>query len=262
MYIIGELINGMYKRIGRAILARDASVIQQVARAQVEAGVDALDVNCGPGSKDQAGDIRWLIETIGAVTDKPLSIDASNPQVIEEGLKVCQNKPIINSTTADPQKLERLIPLALKYNADLIGIAISSQGIPQNRDQRVELAAGIVSACLERGLGAERLFLDPIVLPVNVAQAQMKDILESIRDFKLVCAPPPRTLIGLSNVSQGSLHRGLINRTFLVMAVAAGLDAAILNPCDKELIDALITAELISDKQIYCDSFLEAYRKK
>lgn len=262
MFIIGELINGMYQNIGRAIKERDKKVIQKCALDQLEAGADCLDVNCGPASRDPVSDIQWLVEVIQEVTDKPLALDSSRHKVIESGLKGMKNKAVINSTTADQEKLEVLIPLAKEYNAKLIGITISTKGIPQNKDQRLELAAAIVAACEEREFPVDNLYLDPIVLPVNVAQAQMKDILESLREFKIISEPSPKTIIGLSNVSQGTNARGLVNRTFLTMALAAGLDAAILDPLDKDLIDALITSELILNKHIYCDSFLEAYRRK
>ena len=179
---------------------------------------------------------------------------------VRNGLQ--RNKVIINSTTSDPEKLAVLVPLAKKYNTKLIGLTISSKGIPQNKDQRLELAATIVATCAEKEFPIEDLYLDPIVLPVNVAQSQMKDILESIREFKIISEPSPKTIVGLSNVSQGSGARNLINRTFLTMAAAFGLDAAILDPEDAELMDALITAELILNKQIYCGSYLEAYRKR
>lgn len=262
MLIIGELINGMYTHIGKAIKQKDKAVIQKCALEQVEAGAGALDVNCGPASKDPKSDIQWLVEIIQEVTDKPLALDSSKPQVIESGLEVMKNKAIINSTTADPEKLNILVPLAKRYNAKLIGLTISSKGIPQNKDQRLELAANIVASCADQEFPIEELYLDPIVLPVNVAQTQMKDILESIREFKIISDPPPKTIVGLSNVSQGSCARSLINRIFLTMAIASGLDAAILDPMDSDLIDALITAELILNKQIYCDSFLDAYRKR
>lgn len=262
MFIVGELINGMYQDIGKAIKEKNKSAIQQCALKQVHAGADALDVNCGPASRQPVSDIAWLVETIQEVTDKPLSIDSSKPQVIEAGLKAAKNKGLINSTTADQDKLEVLIPLAKKHNAKLIGLAISSKGIPQNKDQRLELAALIVAACAENDFPIEDLYLDPIVLPLNVAQAQLKDILESMREFKIISEPSPKTIVGLSNVSQGTAARGLVNRTFMVMAVSFGLDAAILDPLDKELMDACITAELIQNRYIYCDSFLEAYRKK
>jgi len=262
MFVIGELINGMYQVIAQAIKNKDKSAIQKCALAQIEAGADALDVNCGPGSKDPLADIQWLVETIQEVTDKMIVLDSSKAKVIESGLKVIRNKVMINSTMADPEKLEVLAPLAKKYNAKLIGLAMSSKGVPQNKDQRLELAAVIVAFCQDAGFPIEDLYLDPIVLPVNVGQAQMVDILESIKDFKIISQPAPKTVVGLSNVSQGTSVRGLVNRTFLVMAAAYGLDAAILDPKDTELMNALITAELILNKQIYCDSFLDAYKKK
>ena len=262
MYIIGELINGIYQDIGKAIQTKDKAVIQKRALEQVRAGADALDVNCGPASKDPLNDIQWLINSIQEVTDKAIAIDSSRPQVIESGLKAAKNKVIINSTTADQDKLDALIPLALKYNAKLIGLTISKKGIPQNKDQRLELAATIVAACQEKGFPIEDIYLDPIVMPVNVAQSQMKDILESIHDFKIISDPAPKTVVGLSNVSQGTCQRSLVNKTFLIMAVGFGLDAAILDPLDKDLVDGAITSDLILNKHIYCDSYLDAYRKK
>ncbi len=262
MLIIGELINGMYQDIARAINEKNKSIIQQYARDQLNAGADVLDVNCGPASKQPMVDMSWLVETIQEVTDKPLALDSSKPQVIEAGLKAAKGKVIINSTTADPQKLDVLIGMANQYKTGLIGLTISSKGIPHNKDQRLELAATIVAACEEKNFPVQDLYLDPILLPVNVAQAQMTDILESIREFKIISQPSPKTIVGLSNVSQGTTARSLINRTFLVMAAAFGLDAAILDPLDKDLVDALISAELILNRHIYCDSYLEAYRKK
>lgn len=262
MFIIGELINGMYKNIGKAIQQKDKSVIQKCALEQLAAGADALDINCGPASKDPASDIRWLIEVIQEVSDSPLSLDSSKPKVIESGLASLKNKAIINSTTADKEKLDILVPLAKKHNAKLIGLTISAKGIPQNKDQRLELAADIVANCSEAGFSVEDLYLDPIVMPVNVAQQQMEDILQAIEEFKIISTPSPKTIVGLSNVSQGTCVRSLVNRTFLVMALARGLSGAILDPLDKDLMDAAITAELILNKNIYCDSYLDAYRKK
>jgi 5-methyltetrahydrofolate corrinoid/iron sulfur protein methyltransferase len=252
----------MYSFIGKAIAQKDKSVIQKYAIDQIKAGADALDVNCGPMSKQPVSDIQWLIETIQEVTDTAICIDSSKPDVIASGLKVVKGRAIINSTTADKAKMDKLIPLAKQYNAKLIGLTIDTNGIPQNKDQRMELAIQIVSACSEAEFPLEDLFLDPIAMPVNVAQAQEKEILESIREFKIISDPSPKTIIGLSNVSQGTFVRPLINRTFLVMAAGFGLDAAILDPLDTELLDAAITADLILNKHIFCDKYLEAYRRK
>jgi 5-methyltetrahydrofolate corrinoid/iron sulfur protein methyltransferase len=197
----------MYKEIGKAIKERNKSVIQKCALDQIKAGADALDVNCGPGSANPVADMQWLIETIQEVTDKSLALDSSKPQVIEAGLKIMKSKAIINSTTADQQKMEALVPLAIKYNAKLIGLAISSKGIPQNKDQRLELVATIVAYCAEQGFNIGDLYLDPIVMPVNVAQSQQKDILEAIHEFKIISDPSPKTIVGLSNVSRNKSAR-------------------------------------------------------
>ncbi len=278
MFIIGELINGMYLNIALALKEHDKTVIQNCALEQINCGADALDVCCGPASKNPLVDMPWLVEIIQEVTDKPLCLDSSNSKVIAEGLKAARNKAIINSTTADVEKLEILIPLAKKYKSKLIGITISAKGIPRNKDQRLELAAMILTHVSEKGFPIQDLYLDPIIMPINVAQNQMKDILETIAELKNISEPSPKTIIGLSNISQGvrpvespaargansngASPRNLINRVFLTMAVAFGLNSAILDPKDKELMDTLITAELILNKNIYCDSYLKAYRKK
>ncbi len=262
MFVIGELINGMFKDVGKAIANKDKAVIQKKALDQTQAGAGMLDVNVGPAVADAASAMKWLVETIQEVVDTPLALDSTKPAVIEEGLKLVKKKAMINSTTADKEKLDLLLPMAKQYNASLIGLTMGKSGIPRDRNERSQFAAEIVSACMEAGINLADLYLDPIILPINVAQAQVQEVLESIREFKILSDPPPKTVVGLSNVSQGTDKRSLINRTFLVMGVACGLDAAIADPLDKELMDGLITAELLLNKHIYCTSFLDAYRKK
>lgn len=262
MIVIGELINGMFKDVSKAIKNREADIIQHLAEEQVKAGAHALDVNVGPYSKDPKADMKWLVESIQKSVKAGLCLDSTKTDVIEEGLKVAKNKTMINSTSADPDKMEAVLGLAKKYKSQVIGLAMNKSGVPATKDKRVELAASIVAKAIDLGIPAEDLFLDPIVMPINVAQVQGKEVLESIRQFRELCTPPPNTVIGLSNVSQGTKTRSILNRTFLAMAMANGLTAAILDPLDKKLMDALITAELILNKNIYCDSFLEAYRKK
>lgn len=261
MFIIGELINGMYKKVGEAIVNKDKKFIQALAKQEAYAAADALDLNCGPVSKDQVSDMKWLIETVQEVTDRTLSIDSSKPKVIQEAISSAKNKVMINSTTADLEKLQVLVPLAKQYDCGLIALAIDKKGIPQNKDQRLELAATIIGYCTEKNFPINQLYLDPVVMPVDCAQAQLKEILEAIREFKLLNDPAPNTVVGLSNISQGLDDRSLVNRTFLIMAQEAGLDAAIVDPLDEKLMDGMITAELILNKQIYCKAYLEAYRK-
>ena len=261
MIIIGELINGMYKAVTKAIQDRDTALIQHLAQDQVKAGASILDVNAGPFSKDPMADMKWLVETIQKVGDVSLSLDSARPDVIEECLKIAKKKAIINSTTADIEKMERVFGLAVKYKSQVIGMAIDKSGVPDSRQKRVELASTIVAKAIDSGISVDDIYLDPVAMPINVAQAQCIEVLQTIRDFAGICDPAPKVVIGLSNVSQGAKKRSLINRTYLAMAMANGLNAAILDPLDKELMDTMIAAELIANKNIYCDSFLEAYRK-
>lgn len=261
MIVIGELINGMFKDVSRAIQNREKDVIHHLAKEQVTAGAQMLDVNTGPYSKNPADDMKWLVETIQEAADVQLALDSTKANVIEEGLKLAKKRAIINSTNADEAKMETIFTLAKKYNAQVVGLAMDKSGVPNSKDKRLELAATIVAKAMEGGINTEDLFLDPIVLPVNVAQTQGLEVIESIREFRLLSDPAPNTTVGLSNVSQGTKYRSLVNRTFLTMAMANGLTSAILDPLDKELMDAMITAGLILNKHIYCDSFLDAYRK-
>jgi 5-methyltetrahydrofolate corrinoid/iron sulfur protein methyltransferase len=261
MLIVGELINGMYKKVGEAIRLKDQKFIQELALKQVDNGATALDLNCGPLSKDPVSDMRWLVETVQNATPAILCLDSTKLKAIEEGLKISKNKTMINSANAEEDKLKALIPMASNFDSLLIALAMDKKGIPQNKDQRIELAAKILESAVNMNFDIQNLYLDPVLMPINVAQGQEKEILESLREFKLLAEPPVKTIIGLSNVSQGAKLRGLINRTFLVMAVSLSLDAAILDPLDRELIGSLTCAELILNKHIYCDSFLNTYKK-
>ena len=262
MIIIGELINGMYKDVSRAVANRESDIIQHLALEQVKEGASMLDVNMGPYSKDPARDMKWLVETIQAVVEVPLSLDSTKADVIEEGLKIARKRAVINSTSADPERMDIFFGLARKYNAQVIGLAMDKSGVPNSKASRLELAQVLVAKAIEYGINTEDLYLDPILLPLNVAQAQAAEVLESLREFRLLCNPAPQTVLGLSNLTQGIKSRSLINRTFLTMAVANGLTSVILDPLDKELMNALITAGLLINKSIYCESFIDAYRKK
>ena len=262
MFIIGEKINGMFKNVSEAIATKNKLIIQELAKKQLEAGADALDVNVGPASADPLKDMEWLITVIREVTGMPLAVDTTKLAVMEKGLSLAGPGSFLNSTSGQKEKLDLLLPLAKKYNSKVIALTMNKSGVPANAEARLEIAANIVAAAMEHGIETENLYIDAVILPVNVAQDHARAVLETIKQCKLICDPPPKTILGLSNVSQGTLNRPLVDKTFLVMALALGLDAAILNPLDKELMDSMITAELLLGKQLYCDSYLEAYRKK
>jgi 5-methyltetrahydrofolate corrinoid/iron sulfur protein methyltransferase len=264
MFIISERINGMFRNVRNAITEKNVEAIQQIAKEQLAAGADALDINVGPASADKIGTMQWMIESIQEVTDKPLCLDTPIPGVMEAALKVCDNPKIINSTNGEQEKLDALLPLAAEYNAEIIGLAMDSKGIPRDAAGRVEIALQILASAMEHGIEPNRLYIDPVILPVNAVQQQAPNALEALNQIRLLSDPPPKTVIGLSNISQGAKigdeMRSLLNRTYVVMCIANGLDAAIVDPGDRELVDSTITADLLMNKAIYADDFLKAYR--
>ena len=263
MEIIGERINGMFKDIKAAIIEQDKKVIQDWAIKQTENGATWLDVNVGASAEDQYAAMKWLIETIQEVVETPLALDSTDYDLIEEGLKICKKPALINSCHADRYKIERVFPMAVKYNAKIIGLAMSEEsGVPKNSENRVALAMELVAAADEFGLPLQDLYIDPLILPLNVAQDHAIEALETLRQIKMLSDPPAKTVVGLSNVSQKCSNRKLINRTMLAMLMACGLDAAIADANDDDLMDTAATARIIMNKEIYCDSYADLFKSK
>lgn len=264
MILIGERINGMFKDIREAIQARNSGSIEDWARKQAEAGAHYLDISTGPTvpAEEQPEVLRWMVETAQGVVDLPCCLDSVNPDTIRAGLAVHRGKAIINSTSADQECMDVLLPLAAEYQAAIIGLAMNEQGVPKDANDRLALAMEIVANADAHGLSTADLYIDPLVLPVNVAQEHVVEVLETLRQVKLLASPPPLTVVGLSNVSQRCPDRPLINRTFLVMAMACGLDAAILDVNDEPLVDAAATAGILLNREVYCDSYLKVFRKR
>lgn len=261
MEAIGERINGMFKAIGKAIKEQDASVIQDMAKRQEEAGADVLDLNVGPVAEDREAAMRWLVESVQEVTDLPLAIDSTNPDVMRAGLEACENEAIINSTTGEAEKLNAMMPMAAEHGCSIIGLTIDEEGVPGTAEGRMEIALKLLTAAMEHGVPTDKLYVDAVILPVNALQDTPPRVLEVISQVSMLADPPPKTVLGLSNVSQGAQLRSLLNRTFLVMCLARGLSAAIVDVLDEELMDAMIAAEVLMNRAIYADDFLKAYRK-
>jgi len=258
MYVISERINGLFTSVGKAIDGRDAKFIQELAVKQVECGAQALDVNVGPGREDGPTAMEWLVRTVQEVADVPLSLDTSGPKTMEAGLKAAKNRVIMNSTTAEAKKMERFFPLCREYDAEIICLCMDEKGVPNSADARAEMAMIMMTKAMEYDIMPDRLYLDPLVLPVGAAQDQSKKIIQAVQMFQGLNDPAPRTVVGLSNVSNCTKQRSLINRTFLAMLMGSGLTAAILDPEDKDLMDVLKAGELLMNEKLYCDDFLRA----
>ncbi|MFQ3675077.1 MAG: dihydropteroate synthase [Endomicrobiia bacterium] len=263
MYFIGERINGMFKDIANAIANKNEEVIKEIVLQQTSSISDALDINVGPLSKNPVSDMEWLVKTVRKFTDLPLAIDTTKFEVMKVGIELAgKGKGIINSIIPDLPNVEQYLNLAKNYDSKIIVLTMTENGLPKTALERIEVAAKALTMLQEKGISVEDIFIDSIILPVNVAQDQPVEVLETISQVKMLSEPQCKTILGLSNVSQRCPRRSLINRTFLTMALTKGLDAAILDVNDKELIDSVITAELLLNKQIYCDNFLESYKKK
>lgn len=262
MILIGERINAGFRDIARAIRERDKEPIQEWARKQAAAGADYLDVNIGAASR-KPEDMAWLVETVQEAVPTPISVDSTNIEILKAGLGALDGRTaLVNSTTADDRKLEQVIPLVVDYGAALIGVAMDERGSPQDVARRVENGAKIFATAVEAGIPPERIFLDPVLMPIKFMQDQAKHVLETIREYTFLSDPPPHISVGLSNIASKTAERSLIIRTFLVMAMACGLDAAICNVLDGDLLAAIATAELILNKEIYSDAYLRAFRMK
>lgn len=260
MIVIGERINGMFVDVRGAIQQQDPAPIRDLAQRQQAAGADYLDVNVGPAAEDPVATMQWLVTTIREVSDLPLTIDTTRQAVMRAGLEAAGGKAMINSTTGEKKKLDVLMPMAAEFGVPIIALTISEQGVPRDAMGRAEVALNILAAALDHGVMPDSVFIDAVILPVSAQQENPGHVLETIRQTRLLADPAPKTVIGLSNVSQNAQYRELINRTGLVMALAAGLDAAIVDCLDEELMDAMITAELLLNHQVYSADYLKAYR--
>jgi 5-methyltetrahydrofolate corrinoid/iron sulfur protein methyltransferase len=238
MYIIGENIHIISQRVKDAVAQRDIKFFQDLAVMQVEAGADVLDLNIGPQKKAGHEIMPWLVKGVQEVVDVPLSLDTTNLVAIEEGLKVAKSQCIINSTSAEEERLEKVPPLAKKYNAKLIALTMGKGGIPVSAEERVNIALEkLIPRMMELDIPMEDLLIDPLVLTVSGCQEYCPECVEAVRILKVAGDPPPMTNVGLSNVSNAvpGEMRPLINHTYCVMLMAAGVDYAILDPLDKQL---------------------------
>ena len=237
MILIGENLNIMSQTIGPALRERNPGPIQEMAKAEAEAGIDYIDLNIGPARK--AGDelMQWVVNTVQGVTDKPLSLDTTNPVAMEAGLKVCKSKALINSISLQPDRLEKELPMVKKYNANMIGLLWGTEGMPRDAAERGVLLADLIYRAEEAGIPQGDVWIDPILTPVTVEINQVQACFEFMSMLGEI-APECKSTIGLSNISNGTpTHlRPYLNRACLVILMRYGLYSAIVDAFDPELI--------------------------
>ncbi len=295
MLCIGESLNVMSKKIGKAFKERDPKPIQEEALRQREKGMDYIDINLGPAKKDGPELMPWVVQTVQEVVDDiPLALDSSNIEAIEAGLKVYKetpNPPLINSIMCRKERYEKMIPIAVKYNADFIALMWGPEGLPRDENERAALCVELLYAANEAGIPNEKIWVDGIVTPVNIQQPQSVSLMEFQKMLPDI-APGAKSTCGLSNVSNGPPNhlRPILNQTFMVMLQRCGMYSVISDPLDekltqiakgkrqdivdiiyaamdgkapaisslsKELADYVKTVDVILGRTLYSDSWLE-----
>lgn len=238
MFLVGESINIMSQSIGPAMKERNPGPIQELAKAQVEAGVDYLDINIGPARKTGEELMEWVVNVVQEVTDKPLSLDTTNLAAMEAGLKAHRNgQALVNSISLQPERMERGLPLVKKYHAAMVGLLWGVEGMPRDAAERGVLVADLLYRAGEAGIPNEDIWVDPIVSPVSVEINQVKACLEFVSMLGEI-APECKSIVGLSNISNGSPDhlRPYLNRTYMMMLMKFGLSSTIVDAFDSELV--------------------------
>jgi cobalamin-dependent methionine synthase I len=259
MIIIGELINASRNAVAAAIEHKDVEAIQKLARDQAEAGADYIDVNAGLFEDREPEYLCWLVQTVQAATDRPCALDSPNPDAIAAALEVHQGIPMINSISLETERYRKMLPVLTGTGCRVIALCMSDEGMPETLDDRLCIVDRLVSGLRQQGVQEADIFVDPMVQPVSVNTDHGEDFFDALeriaKYFRGV-----HTVCGLSNISYGLPGRLFLNQTFVSMAIAKGLDSAILNPLDKRMMATILAAEALKGKDAFCLTYLDAYR--
>ncbi len=261
MLIVGEKINTSIKSVGEAVLKRDEAFIEALARNQKFCGADYLEVNSGLRiyPEEEALDLEWLVPLVQKATGLPLCIDTAHGVVLERALKLHEGQAIVNSINGDPEHWGEIVPLVEQYGCDLVALPSDRKGIPSKVEGRVRIAERIMEGMSEAGIGPDRLYFDPLVLPLSSNTQNGIVFLDTLREIKR-CFPEAKTISGLSNISFGLPGRSWLNQSFLVLSLGAGLDAAIMNPLDTKLTALIRSTDVFLNKDSFCMKYIAAFR--
>lgn len=256
--VIGERINPTgKKRFQQALLEEDLDYILDVAVQQEDAGADILDVNVGYPGVDEAAMLPRVVKKLQSAVSLPLQLDSSNPDALEAGLRVYNGKAAVNSVNGEPEVLERILPIVKKYGASVVGLTLDKGGIPQTAEGRVAIARRILDAALKLGIPREDVWIDCLTLTVSAQQEQAVETLRAVRTIREELGL--QTVLGVSNISFGLPNRPLITQNFLIQAMGAGLTLPIINPNQKELMDAVAAFRVLSGEDALCRDYVARF---
>jgi 5-methyltetrahydrofolate corrinoid/iron sulfur protein methyltransferase len=262
--VVAENINVMRATVGGALKALEKGPIQDLARRSLAAGADVLDVNVGPARKDGENLMTFVIEAVAEVVSCQLCLDTTNAAAMEAGIVRCQElglpRPIVNSFSLQQDKLEQILPLAARYGCEIIGMTMRGS-IPITAADRLNLAFELVAAANEAGISNDRIFIDPVVLPLGVDMGQRHAVAvqEVVAALPEMFDPPVRSLCGLTNISSGAPNhlRPAINNAYMAMLAALGVGAVIVDVLDPECMRTVRLVRALSDQSLYSVSDAE-----
>jgi cobalamin-dependent methionine synthase I len=261
MLIVAERLNCTRKRIKAAVIERNADLIQDEARRQVEAGADYIDINSATGVETEVADMKWMIEQVRIVTDKPISVDTTNGEAMRAGLEMHgPGQAMLNSVTGEQDRLDLMMPLAAEFQTKLVALAMDDTGMPETNDARFVALEKILAAADSCGVARENIYVDPLIRPVSTNPSHAGDCLDMVRRIKREF-DPVKTTGGLSNISFGLPKRNLLNRVFLAYMVESGVDAGIVDPLEPGVIATIRAAEAILNRDEYCMQYITAERE-
>jgi len=259
MIIIGELINASRKKVGEAIKVQNADAISQIAQSQSKAGANYIDVNAGIFVDKEPQYLEWLVQTVQSACNTSCAIDSPNPVAIEAALKVHKDTAMINSISLEKERYDNLIPLLAGTDLKVIALCMSDDGMPETVDDRLRIADKLVNGLIQNNVKMENIFVDPLVQPMSVDKDYGMEFVIAVEQIKEQFKGI-HTACGLSNISYGLPARKFTNRTFMIMAICRGLDGAIINPLDKEMMASIIAAEALTGRDNFCMNYLKGYR--
>lgn len=261
MIIIGELINGTRKAVKQAIADKDADFIIDLAKKQVEAGASFIDCNPGTAGDAEITDIEWLVKLVQSVTDKPIAFDTPNPLALRRAMEVYTGKatPMVNSITLEAERIENTLPVIVESGANCVALALGDDGMPCVAGQREATASKLIEMLLGAGLTQERIYLDPVIAPLGTDNTAGLQVVQAIRAIK-AAYPQVHITAGMSNISFGLPARKLLNRVFMAICMAAGLDSALCDPLNVDLMAEITAAEAVLGRDEWCMGYITAFR--
>lgn len=260
MIVIGEKINGAIPSVRKAISARDETFIRNLVKRQVDVGVDYLDACAGTTAEEELDALNWLIDIIQDETDTPLCIDSPNAKIIEKVLPKVKHCGLINSVSGEGDKCEVIYPLLKNNNWKVVALTCDNDGIPETADKKVAIADELIKKAANYNIEPNRIFIDPLVLSLSAVNNCMLSFMESVKRIKELY-PEVNTVSGLSNISYGMPYRKIVNMNFLTLALSAGMDAAIIDPENRDMIATVYAVEALLNRDKYCRQYNKAFRQ-